>query len=258
MSAELEAEIHRLHAAELWPPGAIARQLAIHIDVVHRVLELQAPPLHVPRVSFVDEYVPFMRETLVRWPTLRSTRLFDMLKERGFPGYPRTVREHVARLRPRREREAFLRTHPLMRIRSEPASVPCAALVPSSIGRCSSPGPCCRGATHRSRRCQPGFPARRRRGEGEPASAVDVSIPSRLVDGPAAVQQGRNAAAGSPVLRPEANRKSIARGSAVSFNVVPSRQTRVEAGWLRRAVARGPAAKHALRWLEAAKRKNCW
>ena len=114
VSAELEAEIHRLHAAELWPPGTIARQLAIHIDVVHRVLELQAPPLHVPRVSFVDEYVPFMRETLVRWPTLRSTRLFDMLKERGFPGSPRTVREHVARLRPRREREAFLRTHPLI------------------------------------------------------------------------------------------------------------------------------------------------
>ena len=114
MSAELEAEIHRLSAAESWPPGTIARQLAIHIDVVHRVLGLQAPPLHVRKGTFVDAYVPFMREQLVRWPTLRATRLFDMLKERGFPGSPRTVREHVARLRPRREREAFLRTTPLI------------------------------------------------------------------------------------------------------------------------------------------------
>jgi hypothetical protein len=114
VSAELEAEIHRLSAAEGWPPGTIARQLAVHIDVVHRVLGLQAPRERVRKGSFVDEYVPFMRETLARWPTLRSTRLFDMLKERGFPGSPRTVREHVARLRPRREREAFLRTTPLI------------------------------------------------------------------------------------------------------------------------------------------------
>jgi transposase len=114
VTAELEAEIHRLSDVELWPPGTIARQLAIHIDVVHRVLGLQAPRQHVRRSSFVDDYVPFMRETLARWPTLRSTRLFDMLKERGFPGSPRTVREHVARLRPRREREAFLRTTPLI------------------------------------------------------------------------------------------------------------------------------------------------
>ena len=114
VSAELEAEIHRLSAVELWPPGTIARQLAVHIDVVRRVLGLQAPRERVRKGSFVDEYVPFMRETLARWPTLRSTRLFDMLKERGFPGSPRTVREHVARLRPRREREAFLRTTPLI------------------------------------------------------------------------------------------------------------------------------------------------
>jgi transposase len=114
VSAELEAEIHRLSSAEGWPPGTIARQLAIHIDVVTRVLGLQAMVPHVRKGSFVDEYVPFMRETLARWPTLRSTRLFDMLKERGFPGSPRTVREHAARLRPRREREAFLRTTPLI------------------------------------------------------------------------------------------------------------------------------------------------
>lgn len=114
VSAELEAEIHRLSAVEHWPPGTIARQLAIHVDVVRRVLGLQAPRQPVRKPSFVEAWVPFMRETLERWPTLRSTRLFDMMKERGFPGSPRTVREHAARLRPRREREAFLRTTALI------------------------------------------------------------------------------------------------------------------------------------------------
>jgi transposase len=113
VSAELEAEIRRLHSAELWPPGTIARQLSVHIDVVQRVLGVLPPP-RVRKPSFVEEYQPFMTETLARWPTLRSTRLYDMLRERGFPGSPRTVREHVARLRPRREREAFLRTQTLI------------------------------------------------------------------------------------------------------------------------------------------------
>lgn len=113
VSAELAAEIHRLHHAEGWPVGTIARQLAVHRDVVRRVLGMNAPPLHVRKGSFVDEYLPFIHETLARWPTLRATRLYDMLRERGFPGSPRTVREHVARLRPRRQREAFLRSHAL-------------------------------------------------------------------------------------------------------------------------------------------------
>jgi hypothetical protein len=52
VSKELEAEIHRLSAVELWPPGTIARQLVIHIDVVRRVLGLHASPQHVRKGSF--------------------------------------------------------------------------------------------------------------------------------------------------------------------------------------------------------------
>ena len=114
ITADTEAEIHRLHHAENWPPGTIARQLRIHVDVVRRVLGVQQPSTCAQRGSFVDAYVPFIKETLEQWPTLRSTRIHDMLRERGFPGSPRTVREHVAQLRPRKQREAFLRTSPLI------------------------------------------------------------------------------------------------------------------------------------------------
>lgn len=87
VSAELEAEIHRLHNAEHWPVGTIARQMRIHSDVVRRVLQLTAPPKTVRRTSIVDDYTPFITELLQRWPTLRATRVFDMVSERGFSGF---------------------------------------------------------------------------------------------------------------------------------------------------------------------------
>ena len=112
VSAELAAEIHRLHHAEQWPVGTIARQLGVHHDVVERVVDGSAVRA-AKRPSFVDAYIPFMTETLLLYPSLRATRLFDMLKERGFPGQPRTVREHAAVLRPRHQ-EAFLRISSLI------------------------------------------------------------------------------------------------------------------------------------------------
>ena len=114
MSADLEAEIRRLHNAEHWPVGTIARQLSIHGDVVRRVLQLTAPPTTPRRASIVDDYTPFIAELLQRWPTLRATRIFDMVCERGFSGSVRTIRAHVAELRPTKPREAWLRTSTLI------------------------------------------------------------------------------------------------------------------------------------------------
>jgi hypothetical protein len=94
---ELEAEIARLHYAEHWPVGTIAAQLETHVDQVRRVLGLDAPRAPAPpRPRIVDPYRPFIDDTLRRYPKLRATRLYDMVRERGFPGSVRTVREHVA------------------------------------------------------------------------------------------------------------------------------------------------------------------
>jgi transposase len=111
---ELEAEILRLHHAEHWPPGTIATQLGAHVDQVHRVLGLdqpRAPSSLRPRL--IDPYRPFIDETLQRYPKLRATRLYDMVRDRGFEGSVRTVREHVAIVRPRPPREAYLVTETL-------------------------------------------------------------------------------------------------------------------------------------------------
>ena len=111
---ELEAEIVRLHYAEHWPVGTIATQLGAHPDQVRRVLGLgEARAASAPRARLVDPYRPFIDDTLARYPRLRATRLYDMLRERGYPGSVRTVRELVASVRPKPRREPYLLTETL-------------------------------------------------------------------------------------------------------------------------------------------------
>ena len=112
---ETEAEIRRLYFAEHWPVGTIAAQLHVHEDVVRRVTGLSSAERFVAgRPRLVAPFEDFIDETLTAYPTLRATRLYDMLRARGFPGSVRTLREHVALVRPVPKREAFLRLAPLI------------------------------------------------------------------------------------------------------------------------------------------------
>lgn len=112
---EIEAEIRRLHYAEHWPVGTVAKQLDVHEDVVRRVVGLLRPRrAFTPRKRVVDGYVEVIDEILRQYPTLRVTRLHDMLRERGFQGAVRTLREYVVTVRPAPKREAFLRLSPLV------------------------------------------------------------------------------------------------------------------------------------------------
>lgn len=109
---ELEADIRRYFFAEHWKVGTIAAQLAVHPDVVRRVTGLDSARRVVPAQqpgTLVTPYADFIEQTLARYPRLRATRLFDMLKPRGYTGSVRTLREHVARVRPAAPRGAFLR-----------------------------------------------------------------------------------------------------------------------------------------------------
>lgn len=107
---DIEAKIRRLHFVEHWPIGTIEAQLGCHHDVVRRVLGIDERSSKVaarPRHRLTDPYLPFIRETLEAYPTLRSSRLFDMLRERGFKGSARRLRSVVAQLRPPAPREYY-------------------------------------------------------------------------------------------------------------------------------------------------------
>ncbi len=116
ISLAREAEIMRLHHAEKWPVGTIASQLGIHHSTVRRVLAqagLEAGRRSA-RPSMADPYVPFIEEQLKKYPRLRASRLYQMVKERGYPGGPDHFRTIVARFRPRPVAEAYLRLRTLV------------------------------------------------------------------------------------------------------------------------------------------------
>lgn len=112
ISDDKRAHIVRLYTVEKWRINTIARQLGVHHSAVERVVrEHQAPPVLVAqRPSQLDPFVPFMQETLSRYPRLTAARLWHMVRERGYRGRsPSHFRAMVARLRPRPAPEAFLR-----------------------------------------------------------------------------------------------------------------------------------------------------
>ena len=111
----LEAEILRLYHAEHWPVGTIAGQLRVHHGTVRRVLAQAGVPVAqtMARASIVEPYRAFIVETLTKYPTLRASRLYHMVRERGYPGAPDHFRAIVSQLRPRPAAEAYLRLRTL-------------------------------------------------------------------------------------------------------------------------------------------------
>ena len=111
----IETEILRLHQTEHWPIGTIAAQLRIHHGTVRRVLAQAGVPAAqaTARPSIIDPYRAFIVETLTKYPTLRASRVYTMVRERGYPGAVDHFRALIAQLRPRPAAEAYLRLRTL-------------------------------------------------------------------------------------------------------------------------------------------------
>ena len=115
VTPELRAQILRLYLANQWRIGTIARQLHLHRDTVRRVLAVSSvlrAPAAVP-VRLIDPFMPFIQETLAKFPTLAASRLYAMVQERGYGGGSSHFRHLVAPLRPRPVAEAYLRLRTL-------------------------------------------------------------------------------------------------------------------------------------------------
>ena len=108
---DLEAKILRFHFVEKWRVGTIARQLGVHHGTVDRVLsQAGLPKVERPRrPSLIDDYLPFIIETLEQYPTLTASRLYGMVRERGYAGGPDHFRHLIAHYRPRPQPEAYHR-----------------------------------------------------------------------------------------------------------------------------------------------------
>ena len=110
VTPELHAQILRYYHVERWRTGTIARQLKVHHGTVERVLrQADLPRIGSVRVSRIDPYLPFIIETLKKFPTLGASRLYSMARERGYKGGPDHFRHLIAHHRPRPGAEAYLR-----------------------------------------------------------------------------------------------------------------------------------------------------
>jgi len=110
VTPELHAQILRYYHVERWRVGTIARQLRVHHGTVQRILQQAGlPRIGKARACRIDPYLPFILETLKKFPTLTASRLYVMTFERGYRGGPDHFRHLVSHHRPRPTPEAYLR-----------------------------------------------------------------------------------------------------------------------------------------------------
>jgi transposase len=102
ITPEQHAEIRRLYYGEHWKVGTIAAALGVHHETVRAALvnDTQGMRRGTCRTTQLDPYLPFIRDTLGQYPRLRATRLFEMVKGRGYAGSVVQLRRAVRLIRP--------------------------------------------------------------------------------------------------------------------------------------------------------------
>ena len=111
-----ETTIVRHHLVDKWPVGTIASQLKVHHSVVRRVLRQHQLPFETPcaRPKMIDPYLDFVHEQLSKYPSLPSSRLHQMVTQRGYKGSESHFRRLVKDIRPPVAHEPFLRLQTLV------------------------------------------------------------------------------------------------------------------------------------------------
>src|SRR5215510_15056189 len=132
ISQEQMASIRRLFFVEHWKVGTIASELGLHSDTVKRALQTDRFKPHSFPPRPYDPFLEFIEQTLKQHPRLRATRLFEMLRTRGYQGSISQLRRLVRQLRPVARKEAFLR---LSVLPGEQAQVDWASFGQVTIGR---------------------------------------------------------------------------------------------------------------------------
>lgn len=134
ITPEQHAEIRRLYYGEHWKVGTIAAALGVHHDTVRAAVahDTQGVRRGTYRPTQLDPYLPVIRDTLAQYPRLRATRLFEMVKARGYPGSVVQLRRAVRLIRPAAAPTVYRR---LTTLAGEEAQVDWGAFGSIRIGR---------------------------------------------------------------------------------------------------------------------------
>jgi transposase len=134
ITPEQHAEIRRLYYGEHWKVGTIAAALGVHHDTVRAAIANDTQGLRrgTCRATMLDPYLPVIRDTLAQYPRLRATRLFEMVKSRGYSGSVVQLRRAVRLIRPAATGTVYRR---LTTLAGEEAQVDWGAFGSIRIGR---------------------------------------------------------------------------------------------------------------------------
>jgi transposase len=134
ITPEQHAEVRRLYYGEHWKVGTIAAALGVHHDTVRAAIahDTQGLQRGTCRATMLDPFLPFIRDTLAQYPRLRATRLFEMVKSRGYPGSVVQLRRWVRLIRPAATATVYRR---LTTLAAEEAQVDWGAFGSIRIGR---------------------------------------------------------------------------------------------------------------------------
>ena len=134
ITPEQHAEIRRLYYGEHWKVGTIAAALGVHHDTVRAAIvnDMQGVRRGTCRATQLDSYLPFVRDTLAQYPRLRATRLYEMVKGRGYAGSVVQLRRAVRLIRPVATASVYRR---LTTLAAEEAQVDWGAFGSIRIGR---------------------------------------------------------------------------------------------------------------------------
>ena len=103
IAPEVIVKIRHLYFAEHWKIGTIASELGLHHDTVRTALETDSfNRIRRERMKpLINPYLEFIADTLTAHPRLRATRLFQMIRSRGYNGSTSYLRRVVHQLRGR-------------------------------------------------------------------------------------------------------------------------------------------------------------
>jgi transposase len=134
ITPEQHAEIRRLYFGEHWKVGTIAAALGVHHETVRAAIahDTQTVRRGTCRASGLDPYLPLIRDTLTQYPRLRATRLFEMVRARGYLGSVVQLRRLVRTIRPTAPPIVYRRLTTLM---GEEAQIDWGAFGAIRIGR---------------------------------------------------------------------------------------------------------------------------
>ena len=109
MTADIWAEIRRLHFVDRLSVSQIAERLRLDRKTVRKALkqETYQPRKECRRRSVLDPYKPYLRERLEKFPKLTAPQLLDEIHKQGYAGGITILKDYLQEIRPPRV-NAFL------------------------------------------------------------------------------------------------------------------------------------------------------